>query len=172
MQKPNSLYKKNIPIFLLLVICMPILISMVLLAMQQVTKYKMLEKLESEHLTTLVLKKNMAKWNANQNEININGQLFDVKKIEFTSDSIFITGLYDKEEANLINALHACKPFTTKAPFNHLIVKLLHCNLFFEQISHQSLILYCSTNNIYKTYQLNTLSHYPGQLNGPPPDML
>lgn len=64
-------------------------------------QWLMLEKLETQQLTTITLKANEIQWVKKGKECMIHGELFDVKSISVTGDQIILKGLFDDAEKKI-----------------------------------------------------------------------
>jgi hypothetical protein len=57
-----------------------------------------LERLEEEALETIIIPVGKLVWEKKNKEINLHGELFDVKSIRTEKGNCIITGLYDRKE--------------------------------------------------------------------------
>ena len=165
-----GIHKKYLPVFFILVILMPIMVSVSLLVWQQVIHFEMMEELEAKNLTTIIIKKGSLKWTRTGKEIEINGNLFDVDDISTKGDSCIIKGLYDEKEEALLQTI---KKSQQESPYNKplplLISKVLSHVLFLEdkKVTQPTGILAFFTN--YYSFTSVHFSSFSPALNGPPP---
>jgi hypothetical protein len=89
-------------VFSLLIISAPFVALTVLVCSQAIIRHEMEEKLEHAKLTTVELR--TIQWVRVDEELIVNGKMFDVKEIKFSDGKYIITGLYDEDE-------HAIKKF-------------------------------------------------------------
>jgi len=125
-------YKKWIPVFLLLVIVMPLLASVTIMLTQQVIHFQMLEELESKNLTTIIIKKNNLKWIRQGKEIAVDGKLFDVKDISIKGADYVVRGLYDEKEATLVQLVKKMQRSPARSNLQLLASKMISSILFVE----------------------------------------
>lgn len=161
---------KYLPVFFILVIFMPMLVSVSLLAWQQFIHFEMMEELEAKNLTTIVIKKSKLKWTRAGKEIEVNGNLFDVDNISISGDNYIVKGLFDEKEKALLQTI---KKSQQDSPYNKplqlLISKAFSHLLFIEnkKVTPPLIIL-----SLSKNYCLFTAVHFISFspcLNGPPP---
>jgi hypothetical protein len=90
---------RNITAIVLLgAVLLPLLTASFLQVKQLVVQWHMRESLEHEQLTTISVKTNAIHWIKKNKECLIDGELFDVKRIQVNGDKTLLTGLYDAEE--------------------------------------------------------------------------
>jgi hypothetical protein len=90
--------------FLFCALCFtPTLVSWVLTMHSCWIKYEMIERLENEQLHRIVLMPEDVHWHEKGSELNIDGQLFDVKDYKEESGKFVCWGIFDREETALVN---------------------------------------------------------------------
>jgi hypothetical protein len=162
--------KKYLPVFFILVIFMPMMVSVALLVWQQVIHFEMMEELEAKNLTAIIIKKSSLKWTRTGKEIEINGNLFDVDDISIKGDSCIIKGLYDEKEEALLQTI---KKSQQESPYNKplqlLISKVFSHVLFIEdkKVTQPTGALAFFKN--YYSFNSVHFSSFSSALNGPPP---
>ncbi len=114
----------GVPLFFIAVIAMPFVLYVSLLLRQQWLQHEMLEKLETSHLTTIIIKKDKLAWVKNGKELITDGKLVDVKEITETSDCYVVKGIYDKAEDELVKLLNKTADHSSKIPLHQLVSKL------------------------------------------------
>jgi hypothetical protein len=70
-------------------------------------QYRALERLEEEALQTVSLPLAELVWEKKNKEVNIDGELFDVKTVSISGDEVVLTGLFDKKETIIKNLLRS-----------------------------------------------------------------
>jgi hypothetical protein len=112
---------------LLFVTVIPALILSSFWIKQYVIQYQMEKRLETTMLHTIILNKAAVKWIRQEKEVEINGRLFDVKKISTTDNIITITGLFDEEEQLLENKASGLlkSKSNDNFPFSQLLIKFV-----------------------------------------------
>ncbi len=86
---------------LLIGISVPLL-SPVLLQLKQLhVQHEMIEKLEKESLLTIRVKTASIQWVKPKKECVLNGEMFDIKRMQVVGDETILTGLYDEKEKEL-----------------------------------------------------------------------
>ena len=97
----NSRLSAIIASFLMLVVFIPFGVSISLQCLEWIAKLEMKEKLEHSRLHTVELPLHGFQWYESESEVLINQRLFDVKSYYITSNTIYLTGLFDEEETKL-----------------------------------------------------------------------
>ena len=64
------------------------------------------ERMKEQSLSAITLAENEIHWVKEGKEIWIQGELFDVKSIEYKDGMVILHGLYDKEETTLYNTFN------------------------------------------------------------------
>jgi len=167
----ERIFRKWVPVLLILVIFMPLLVSLSLLVRQQFIHHEMLEQLEAKNLTTVMVRKTNVKWIRENREIEINGKLFDVKEITEQGNNYLIRGLYDEKEALLLHTLKKAQQSSGNRPVHQLVSKILSGTLFFEPktelLQKQPILLSLK----YQLYNNSNLTSWCPALSGPPPKL-
>jgi hypothetical protein len=123
-----NLYKKIISCALLLLVAAPLFIYAIFCIKQKIIQVQMQEALEQSSLQTIVINKVEVNWEEEGKEIIINGELFDVKSYNTTTtDSVILTGIYDKEETALIKKVEQLQnqKNKSKTPLDNLVLKFM-----------------------------------------------
>lgn len=109
-------------VFLLAAFAMPLLIPAVWQLKQAHVQWEMHEALEKQELTHIKIKTSDIKWIKIKKECVINGEMFDVKKLEIVNDETILTGLYDKKEKQIkINLEDYAKNQQQSNKLHHLV---------------------------------------------------
>jgi hypothetical protein len=120
--------KKNSSALLLLVLVLsPSVILFTNLSQQYWVAHQMMEKLETANAQRFVFPLQQLVWVEAEKEILVNGQLIDVQAYEIANDSIWVTGLYDKEETQLKNELSALLSKKNGKQQGLALLKLMCC---------------------------------------------
>ncbi len=93
--------KRAIATLLLLVILAPFSYVLLLSLGEQVIQWKMQKKLGREKLVTITQKEEEVKW-MDRHEIMVNGYMFDISTMKLENGTYTFTGLFDKEETELV----------------------------------------------------------------------
>jgi hypothetical protein len=94
--------KKHIaPLFLIGILCSPVLLFLYLQIHQEIVRHEMVEKLEHAELETITLHNNAVRWYKKNKEIVVNSTLFDVHRCRVVKDSTVFIGLFDIKETAL-----------------------------------------------------------------------
>ena len=94
--------KKKISVWVMSIILLcPLFAFVVLCTQKKIVQYKMEERLEVVALKKIVLKKGTFSWVKSNNEIKVNGKMFDVKYYSIKDDEISFVGLFDEDEEKL-----------------------------------------------------------------------
>ena len=153
---------KILPLVFICVIEIPMLFSAYFLVRQQIVQHKMREALEQQSLDTLNISLDKVKWVNEEEEILINGHLFDVESYKQIGNTLQVTGLFDTEEDALdeqIKQLEQQKSSGNNDKYT-LLVGLLLQTLFTENdvaannsISHKGLkrFQFSFDENLYST---------------------
>lgn len=78
---------------------MPALYGVYLQASRLLIKLQWQERLEQERQVTLMLPNDQIRWQEEDREIIVDGQLFDISRIKPGKDSTQFTGIYDEAES-------------------------------------------------------------------------
>ena len=84
----------------------PLFLSAFFLGGRILIHRSMLEKMEIQHLTTVKIPEESFRWYNLENEIEINGRMFDVKSHKLINGVYLVTGLYDEMETALNEKLN------------------------------------------------------------------
>ena len=84
----------------------PLFLSAFFLGGRILIHRSMLEKMEIQHLTTVKIPEESFRWYNLENEIEINGRMFDVKSHKLINGVYQVTGLYDEMETALNEKLN------------------------------------------------------------------
>lgn len=101
--------ERYIAFILLILTCLPTLVSVILSAQSLWIRHEMLERLEQEKLHRIVLQEKQLNWIDEGSELIINGELFDVKEFSKVGETYEFWGIFDKEETALSNWLEKNK---------------------------------------------------------------
>ena len=153
----------------MLVIFMPMLLSVSLLVWQQIIQHQMLEQLEAENLTTIVIKKNSFQWTRAGKEIEVNGKLFDVEEISIKGDSYVVKGLYDEKEASLLQIIKKSQQAPDNNPLHLLVTKMLSSLLFIEKKIDCQLVMLSTPVKKYLLFTTGGFVSFSPALAAPPP---
>lgn len=93
--------KKLAIIFLLLLVCMPLLFSFYTIVSKILIAHAMVEKLETENLEKVTVDAASVVWLEEGKELLIGDEPFDVKQVLWHGDKITVWGLYDLQEKAL-----------------------------------------------------------------------
>ena len=94
--------KKNCSIlFLLLLVCLPLLFSVYAVVAKMVIGFEMEERMETENLQAITLQEDAVIWLKKDREILVDGEPFDIKRIQRHAGIITVWGLYDVKEKAL-----------------------------------------------------------------------
>ena len=98
--------QKTTALFLLVLILAPLSYMLILRLHQEQIRNRMKEELEHSLLQELVIPAGELQWLKPGKEIVVDNQLFDIKSIRYSEDgNAYITGLFDKEETNLVHEM-------------------------------------------------------------------
>jgi hypothetical protein len=97
--------KKISAVFLLLLTALPSFYSLSLQIRQKAVHRQMKKELEEKMLCRINLAGRNYYWIEDQKEINIDGRLFDIKRVIRGNGNISVIGLYDQEETALVQQL-------------------------------------------------------------------
>jgi hypothetical protein len=125
--------QKKILVFLMLfIVAMPVLFSITSIVKERMIKNKMRARLETSLLKTITLNEADVQWVEENEEVSINGNLFDVKTYHIADGKITLTGLFDIDEIKLKNQLENLmhQKERSDTPLNQLVVKLLFSPLY------------------------------------------
>jgi hypothetical protein len=86
---------------LLIGISMPLLSPVWLQLKQLHIQHEMIEKLEKESLLSIRIKTTSIQWVKPNKECVVNGEMFDIKRMQVVGDETILTGLYDEKEKEL-----------------------------------------------------------------------
>ncbi|MBK8087339.1 MAG: hypothetical protein IPK31_04960 [Chitinophagaceae bacterium] len=94
-------FKTILTVFLLAAFSIPLLSTVVLQVRQLYVQWQMLEALEKQELVQVRIKTSDIEWIKDKKECWVNGEMFDVKRIQIINDETLLTGLYDKKKKKL-----------------------------------------------------------------------
>jgi len=97
--------KKNICLFLILLLTLPMLVAVYIEIKIKIVQHEMLEKMEQSHLQVITVDSNLVRWKIKNKEIIIGDQLFDVKYAVYEGNKVNFYGLFDREESRLENII-------------------------------------------------------------------
>lgn len=86
----------------MLVILAPLSYALLVTLKEKAIQWMMREKLNSEELVTITLKAEEVIW-MDRHEIRVNGYMFDIATQKLEDGRYTFTGLFDKEETDLVN---------------------------------------------------------------------
>lgn len=110
---------------LLLIVAVPLFFSAGFIILQQAVKYQMKEQLSLQQLQTITLPAASVKWLNQDDEIIIEGKLFDVQSYQIENDNLIVTGLFDEDEDKLNKKLQDFveRENDTPSPLDNLVVE-------------------------------------------------
>ncbi len=118
--------QKNIALFFITSMLLPVLYSVLLQAHQSVIRHKMKEKMEAALLVHMVLPVSELHWVKPGKEIFLNQQMFDVKTMNYGANgTVSISGLYDELETALMQHLKT-KQQDEQSRGNAMLVQFFH----------------------------------------------
>lgn len=123
-----SRYKKIITAFiLLLILAIPLLFSVSVLVKQQIAQSQRNEKFKKEILQTITVSASEIYWVKPEKEILYKGKLLDVKSYTKNSNSISLTGFFDRKEDKLVQQIVklALQKNQSGSPFNEPAIKFI-----------------------------------------------
>ena len=101
--------KKKQTHILSLLFCSLLLLPLVSIIALQLWQWNIqhgaLKRLENESLQSIVVTIDKLVWEKENKEVNINGELFDVKSLRVEDGKFILTGLFDKKETAIKNLL-------------------------------------------------------------------
>ncbi|MEP7255630.1 MAG: hypothetical protein ABI666_07620 [Ferruginibacter sp.] len=106
------------------------------LVKQKIIQFQRKERLETELLQTITTSSEKIYWVNLGKEVLIEGELFDVKSFKTQGEKIFLTGIFDKEEDNLLREMDN---FTQQKnepnnPINQLAFKFIFAPVYKESV--------------------------------------
>jgi hypothetical protein len=117
---------RNITAIILLgAVMLPLLTASFLQVKQLVVQWHMRESLEHEQLTTISVKTNAIHWIKKNKECLIDGELFDVKKMQVANEETLLTGLYDTAEKTIHQQLAKQSKQQQEPGHSSQLIKLL-----------------------------------------------
>ena len=128
---------------LLLIVAVPLFFSAGFIIRQQVVKYQMREQLSLQQLQTITLPAANAKWLNEDQEIIIEGKLFDVQSYQIVNDNLIVTGLFDEDEDKLNKKIQDFveRENDTPSPLDNLVLE------FFSTPFYNNTTDFCSNPN-------------------------
>jgi len=117
--------KKPAIIFLLLLVCMPLLYSVYAMVSKILIAHAMEEKLETENLEKVTVDAASVVWLEEGKELMIGDEPFDVKKVLWQGDKITVWGLYDLQEKALKKSVAKYLREKDRTTSSHNVVLLL-----------------------------------------------
>lgn len=100
-----NLLKKITACFFALAALLPLVMAISFLWQQHSLQEQMEKRMEEEYLQTIVLQPQEFVWVKAGKEIKIGHRLFDVKTIQYKNNQVVVTGLFDRDEDRLHEAL-------------------------------------------------------------------
>jgi hypothetical protein len=97
--------KKILASLMLLLTAAPLFFFTGIIVKQKIIQLGMKEKLTNSSLQTIGISEKNSSWIKINEEISIEGKLFDVKSIKVVNGKTMVTGLYDKDENILLELL-------------------------------------------------------------------
>jgi len=163
--------KKNCSIlFLLLLVCLPLLFSLYSVVGKIVIELEMEERMEKENLQEINLGEGSVIWLKKDKEILINGEPFDIKRIKRHADKITVWGLYDLKEKALKKHIRDYldkKETSSKASSTILLFLFASCKYSEDTIDCSNLFVF---NTVYTwcSYQDKGCTQYRDIVKPPP----
>lgn len=104
---------------------LPLVTPLVLQVQQRFVQWEMLEALEKKELITITAAASTIHWVKKEKECMINGEMFDVKRMEQQGDKLILTGLYDEKEKQIKKQLLTQTKEQQKDKRSSQVVKLI-----------------------------------------------
>lgn len=154
---------------LLVLFCIPMMVTFSFVAKQNIVQWDMEEALEKKNLTKITINAGELHWHKAGKEILYQGHLFDVKDIVQLGDgTLSISGLYDSAEDELRKqaVLHQSKkqPVTTK------LINTFCSIIFIEPELTLQFSVNVSGNRSYNFFRVPFWDLIIPPLNSQPPD--
>jgi hypothetical protein len=130
--------KKRLTVLgLLLLVALPLFFSAFTFIQQQIIRHQRINRFKTELLETITIKAEKVTWIDEGEEIEVDGNLFDVKSFKKTGNNIVFTGFYDYKEEKLVKHLDELEQQKSKSgsPLNQLTVKFLFFPNYKEHIT-------------------------------------
>lgn len=126
----------------------------------------MLEKLETQQLTTIAVNGSEIQWVKKGKECLVNGELFDVKNMQFSNDQIILNGLFDEVEKRIKKSIEENTKNEQQSKKAQQLIQLF--SIVVTEAETGKLIL--CFEGIKKTPFINTIynSHFPDYTTPPP----
>jgi hypothetical protein len=162
--------KKILAATMLFCFAAPIFFLVAFFIKQQYIQHEMREKLEYASLQTITIKRAAFKWVKKDQEIIVNGELFDVESIIINENDVIVTGLFDDDENKLEQVFSSVMQLQKNetAPINKLVLKFILTP--FSLKNHLALIptFYRNQMILYRHFDETLISQfYP--IKTPPP---
>lgn len=133
----QPLKKQITALGLLLLVALPLLLSVCVFVKQSLLQNQRKQRFETEALQTITVSSEKINWVKAENEILIDGKLFDVKSLKTSGTNIVVTGFYDNKEDNLVKHIKNLNQQKNDSndSANQLVVKFLFCPTYKESIT-------------------------------------
>jgi hypothetical protein len=112
-------------VMMLAITTLPVTIPAWMVFQKWLMSFEMKEKLETENLHRLELKKDEIKWYIQDRECIVNNKLFDIKSMSEENGFLIIEGIFDEEETEIENRLSR-SAFPLDNERSELIFKFTH----------------------------------------------
>lgn len=146
---------------------LPVLFILTLQLRQWQLQQIALERLEEEALETIIIPAGKLVWEKKNKEINLHGELFDVKSIRTENSNCIITGLYDRKETALKKILgesgRSQNSLISLLVFGQIFIAFIWCLAFGS--------LRFKRKNKYSFFEVHFHSFFK-ELHAPPPRLI
>jgi hypothetical protein len=112
---------------MLLLVALPLFLAAGIYLKQQLIQYQRIQRFKTTLLETITIKAEMVDWVEAGEEIQIDGNLFDVESFKKVGGDMVLTGFYDYKEQELVKHINEIEQQKNKSgsPLNQLAVKFL-----------------------------------------------
>jgi hypothetical protein len=163
--------KKILASLLLLLTAAPLFFFTGIIVKQKIIQLGMEEKLANSSLQTIGINEINSSWIKINEEISIEGKLFDVKSVKVVNGKIMVTGLYDNDENILLELLtnFISNKSETDSNSSKAIVKFSFPALYLISAPLYNPDIYPITCNHFKEFnEWNFLSNFINNPSPPP----
>lgn len=112
---------------LLLLVAMPLCFTLFTFVKQQFIRHQRIQRFKTEIQKTITVKADKVNWIEYGEEIEVDGNMFDVESFKTDGPDLVLKGFYDQKEHNLIKQLDEIEQQKSKSgsPLSQLAVKFL-----------------------------------------------
>lgn len=112
---------------LVILVGMPLSVSVFLFVSQQLIRHQHIQRFKTELQETITIKADKLKWIEYGEEIEIDGNLFDVEHFKTTGTNTVLTGFFDYKEETLVKHLDEIEQQKNKSgsPLSRMAIKFL-----------------------------------------------